>query len=206
MLSSFRYISLLVIPMVVWVGQGRNIPRDDPAGFWTTDGVVYAPYHATCADDPSIKNPFGMTSPITVKNDCDTAMSRVCGYAVANFQKNEAVNDIRAAYGDGPNKCEATLLFPAPRLAEPITYDVCIGVFQSITVGCMLVQPGSVGTPGQQAGLVHVEYTANGGAWNTTYPRMKASNFGNYNPGYMVGPPKYFGNYSYGIDISNTYV
>ncbi|KAL8997225.1 MAG: hypothetical protein Q9188_006379 [Gyalolechia gomerana] len=192
--------------MVVWIAQGRNLPRDNPKTYNVQDGTVYAPYDATCAADGYISNPFGRTSPVTVRPDCDAAISVVCTRAVADYQKGREfdMRNIRASFGD-TNKCEATMMFSTPKLDKPIDYQSCVGVFQMITVGCMLVQEGSSGSPGQQAGVVNVEYSAQGGDWNTTYPMMKASERFSNDPGFMVGPPGYFGNRSYGVDISGVY-
>lgn len=191
--------------MLLWVAQGRNVPRgNDPATYNTNGGTVYAPNHATCVADDSLKTPFRGTGPITVRPDCDGAISRVCTVVAAQYAKGNQMNNIRAK-SDGNGSCEATILFSQPKLADPVDYDQCVSVFQWITVGCMLPQRGSSGTPGAQGGVVNVEYTAEGGPDNTTYPLMKASDHFNYGPGYMVGPPGYFGGYSYGEDVSGLY-
>ncbi|KAL9030833.1 MAG: hypothetical protein Q9196_001087 [Gyalolechia fulgens] len=204
MLSSFRCFSFLVIPMLVWVAQGRNLPRGDPKTYDITGGTVYAPNGQTCAAESSIKNPFGNTDPIAVRPDCDSAIEIVCRATMADYLKARQMQNLRASVGVG-NKCEATILFSQPKLADPFDYASCVTSFQMITIECMLIQRGSDGSPGQQGGVVNVEYTADGGSWNSTYPMMKASDRFNNKPGYMVGPPAYFGNRSYGVDVSGLY-
>ncbi|KAL8716597.1 MAG: hypothetical protein Q9225_006087 [Loekoesia sp. 1 TL-2023] len=203
MLSAFHCLAFLVIPTTVWVAQSRHIPRDSPQTSDIPGGTVFAPDWPTCADHPAFE-PFGKTSAIAVRPDCDTAIDVVCKIAVADYSKGRRMRNLKASFGTN-NSCETHILFSQPKLADPLDYDGCVKSFQSITTQCMLLGDAKYASPGQQAGVVNVIYTQDGGAGYSTYPMMKASNLYNLKPGYMVGPPDYFGGESYGTDVSGTF-
>ncbi|KAI4122807.1 MAG: hypothetical protein LQ338_005598 [Usnochroma carphineum] len=172
-------------------------------------GTVYAPNWATCANDDSIKNPFGSTAPISVRPDCDSAIDTVCKVAESDYTSGRQMRNLKAHSGN-TDACEVNILFSQPKLADTFDYNTCVQGFFGITTLCMLLGDANAkyAATAQQAGVTNVIYTQDGGAGNSTYPLMKASNLYNLKPGYMAGPPGYFGGpglYSYSTDVTGTY-
>ncbi|KAL9597674.1 MAG: hypothetical protein Q9219_005001 [cf. Caloplaca sp. 3 TL-2023] len=204
--SVLQYFTFLVIPTTVWLAQGRVVPRDGPHTYEIPGGTIFAPDWATCANDDSVKGPFGSTSALSVRPSCDTVINIVCRVAVDDYSKGRQMRNLVAS-SDGENPCQASILFSQPKLADTFDYEGCVKDFQKITTACMLLGDDNAkyAANAQQAGVMNVEYTAEGGASNTAYPKMKASDRFNYKPGYMVGPPNYFGGVGYGTDVTGTF-
>lgn len=210
MLSTLPRFVLILLPATVLVTHARNVPRKDnsPHTANISGGTVFAPNWPTCSDDGAIKNPFGTTAPISVRPDCDSAIDLVCKVAVADYSKGRQMRNLKATSGS-PNACEVNILFSQPKLADPYDYPTCVAGFQDITTHCMLLgdQNAKYAATAQQAGVANVIYTQDGGGGNSTYPMMKASMIYNLKPGYMAGPPGYFGpgGLSYGTDVTGTF-
>ncbi|KAL8833551.1 MAG: hypothetical protein Q9170_004206 [Blastenia crenularia] len=204
MLSVIQSFTFLVLLATAWVAQARNIARGSPHTSNIPGGTVFAPDWATCANDDSLKQPFGNTASIAVRPDCDAAIDVVCKVAVSDYSKGRQMRNLKATSGAG-SSCEANILFSQPKLADALDYDSCVKSFQGITTLCLLLGDAPYASPAQQAGVTNVIYTQDGGPGNSTYPKMMASNLYNLKPGYMVGPPNYFGGVSYGTDVTGTY-
>ena len=67
--------------------------------------------------------------------------------------------------------------------------------FQSITIECMLVGSGRFAWEGAQAGVKGITYHADGQDSSVSNPIFTATGAGG-SPGYMVGPPSWYGNLS----------
>ncbi|KAL8931035.1 MAG: hypothetical protein Q9208_000137 [Pyrenodesmia sp. 3 TL-2023] len=202
--------AFLLLPATVLVAHARNIRRDDPDISQFTGGITFPP-QTVCSDNAAIKGPFGPTDPITVQNDCDTAINIVCTYAFNDYQANRQMNNIKARAGEG-FPCEATILFSQPKMADPFDYASCVANFLDITTKCSLIGASTAkwAAANQQAGVRNVIYTPEGLGVNSTYPRMKASNVYNHFPGYLIGPPDYFGKtkigpVSFAMDVTDVY-
>ncbi|KAL9014133.1 MAG: hypothetical protein Q9173_001224 [Seirophora scorigena] len=215
-----KILCSVLLPATVLVAHARIIPRD---GLYVTTRpgeIIFPNDKPICANDENL-NIFGTAAGVTVKNDCDLAISTVCTKAVADFKKGRETEsnmvNTKATAGAGTNPCEAIILFSQPKLRYEYTYDECVAGFQSITVECMVQGQGegswSPGVIGEQAGVRNVIYTTDGKGYNSTYPMIKANNIYDTTPGYLVGPPNFFSQvpgkpgtfYDLGVDASGTY-
>ncbi|KAL8906508.1 MAG: hypothetical protein Q9207_001994 [Kuettlingeria erythrocarpa] len=203
--------SFLLLPATILVAHARNLPRGDPDISQYTGGITFPP-QTVCSDNAAIKEPFGPTDTITVQPDCDSAINIVCTYATNDYTSNRQMNNVKARAGEA-NPCEVTIMFSAPKMAQPFDFAQCVSEFQAITTRCSLIGASTAkwAAAAQQAGVKNVIYTADGLGVNSTYPRMKASNVYNHLPGYMVGPPDYFGKtdegrtLSFAMDVTDVY-
>lgn len=114
--------------------------------------------------------------------------------------------------------CEAHIFVNGVNISADFTYDTCVQDFQSITETCMLLDPkGKYAESGKQAGVMRALYSeggTNGPIYTTEIvggnetevlsypPGAQPAGTGTApnwmlamqdNPGYMVGPPGYFG-------------
>ena len=190
---------LLLLPLSL---SSALLPRQQ-------DRISFPTSEETCVEDLTGRlhstNLAGLPY-VTVQPLCDNTISTLCALTTdpsAAFPsrglKATATNR-RGADGVGP--CEAHLLFgtnnPRPK---DWSYKNCIAKFQKITVECMLIGVGKHAFESQQAGVLGVAYNAEGEDSSVANPRWRAAN-DDGSPGFMVGPPGWFGNVSV-MDVSD---
>ncbi len=158
------------------------------------DLINFAPNWPTCGNDKNIKS-IGLSTTITVKvrPDCDTVIDKICVAAAAMASRKPYEFMIQLSHTEGT--CEGHMLFSYRTLSDPLTYDICVRNFQSITNTCMLMDDPTVknlAAVGEQAGVQNILWnpTADDSA---TYQKWSATKVWNQMPGYMMGPKGYFG-------------
>ena len=183
---------LLLLPLAL---SSPLLPRQQ-------DRISFPTSEETCIEDPTGRlhstNLAGLPY-VTVQPLCDNTISTLCALTTdpsaalpSRGLKATATN----SQGTDAGACEAHLLFEASSLRpKDWNYESCIAKFQKITIECMLIGVGKHAFNGQQAGVLGVLYLPTGKDSSVANPRWRAAN-DDGSPGFMVGPPGWFGNVS----------
>ncbi|CAO1603320.1 hypothetical protein XANCAGTX0491_006908 [Xanthoria calcicola] len=200
----FRLISSLAF---VTLSLGQQFPA-----------VPFARENSTCvSENQQLYDTFGDTATVKVQPNCDVAINALC--SLAPLKDPPMVYATYTAIGpnntaDDPDACQAYLVGLGRSNLLEYNYDTCVQGFQNITIDCMLVGYGNRARRRRQAGVrgVLIEFPplpANGskpGDAGFVAPRNVSIHPNPLlDPGFLVGPPGYFGDVSAiitgGLDI-----
>ncbi|KAL6721969.1 hypothetical protein ACLMJK_001074 [Lecanora helva] len=161
--------------------------------------TYFAPNWPTCGNDHTMTDlNMWTTIDVNVRPDCDTVIDSICSAAVKEASRPGQMRSLTAKSGT----CQGFILFSQRTLADPLDYDICVGNFQSITKTCMLIGEGkNYASDKHQAGVQNVFHNPKQTP-PSTYTWTAATNWNLY-PGYMMGPPGYFGDISNVIDAGS---
>ncbi|KAL8904472.1 MAG: hypothetical protein Q9207_003236 [Kuettlingeria erythrocarpa] len=167
--SSSSFVSLLLLPILTTLIAFRSV---------SAERTEFPRSPATCAN-ANADLPYVIVQPL-----CDTAIEVICNVTVDLNANSSSLDRYRAVGEYGLGSCEAQIIFPEPRPTFAWDIDTCVKAFQKITINCMLLRRRwSAKEPGQQAGLLGIAFDDQLG-----FSALDATG-----PGYMVGPPAYYG-------------
>ncbi|KAL9001446.1 MAG: hypothetical protein Q9169_000021 [Polycauliona sp. 2 TL-2023] len=186
----------------------------------STEATIYSRDIATCAaNDTKISNTFGETEYVLVQPNCDAAIDAVCrgapllmaNISYATYTATASSRQTRPDSDDDPEPCQVHLVGLGTSNLLRLTYATCVAGFQNITVNCMLLNYGAYAKRGAQAGVkgVQISYPSPPqGAPEPGDEGFKAPtdvfirSLGLLDPGFLVGPPGYFGNVSLPLEYA----
>ncbi|KAL8909857.1 MAG: hypothetical protein Q9171_004844 [Xanthocarpia ochracea] len=158
--------------------------------------VFYSREEETCvSSNDTLFNIFGYTPTVNVQPNCDNAIHAVCSLFSIQAPKNYATYTATAPNSDDPEACQVHLVGYGLTNNLPINYTSCVEGFQSITIDCMLLNYGKYAIENLQAGVrgVYIEPPQNVSNGFLTPTDVTITAPGLLSPGFLVGPPAYFG-------------
>lgn len=165
--------------------------------------TFYSRTNSTCVKDDtlilldSFHETYGI---IKVQPNCDDAINAVCSQALIAPPQNKATYTATAPNPSDPEACQVHLVGLGTANKLPTTYETCVEGFQSITIDCMLLGYGRSAEKGVQAGVrgvyVSSELPAVSGPGYLTAKNISITADSLQGPGFLVGPPGYFGDVS----------
>ncbi|KAL8898658.1 MAG: hypothetical protein Q9192_001960 [Flavoplaca navasiana] len=167
---------------------------------------------ATCVSaDDRLYPYFGDTGFVLVQPNCDVAIDALCAQVplgiidlpYASFVATAGTNDTDPTSDDTPDTCQAHLVgLGENNLLKLADYDTCVRGFQNITIDCMLLDYGEHAKRGMQAGVKGVQIEFPDPANASLPDDVKIRSIGLLDPGFLVGPPGYFGNVSLDEEVA----
>ena len=162
--------------------------------------VFYSREESTCvSSNDALFDIFGYTPAVNVQPNCDNAIHAVCSLFSIQPQKNYATYTAAAPVSTDPEACQVHLVGFGTSNNLPLNYTSCVEGFQSITIECMLLGVGKYAEETLQAGVrgVYIEPPQNvpkaGEDGFVTPTDVSITGNGLLSPGFLVGPPGYFG-------------
>lgn len=171
--------------------------------------VPFVRGNSTCvSENAQLYDTFGKTASVKVQPNCDIAINALCSLAPLKdppmvYATYTAIGPNNSA--DDPEACQAHLVGLGRSNLLEFDYASCVQGFQNITIDCMLLNYGRGAKKGLQAGVrgVLIEFPplpANGskaGEKGFVAPKNVSIHPNPIlDPGFLVGPPGYFGNVS----------
>ena len=173
--------------------------------------VQYPRDFATCVSADELLYPyFGSTDFVLVQPNCDIAIDAICAQVplgvintpYASYVATAGTNDTDPGSDDTPDPCQAHLVgLGQYNLLKLVDYDTCVKGFQNITIDCMLLDYGVHAKRGMQAGVKGVQITYPEPAY-ASRADMEIRSIGLLDPGFLVGPPGYFGNVNLDVEVA----
>ena len=167
---------------------------------------------ATCVNGDDRLFPFfGYADFVLVQPNCDVAIDALCAQVplgvidtpYATFVATAGTNDTDPTSDDTPDPCQAHLVgLGENNLLKLADYDTCVQGFQNITIDCMLLNYGAHAIKGMQAGVKGVQIEFPDPANASLPDDIKIRSIGLLDPGFLVGPPGYFGNVSLDVELA----
>ncbi|KAI4281559.1 MAG: hypothetical protein L6R38_003606 [Xanthoria sp. 2 TBL-2021] len=200
MCSSYRSTPFRLIISLAFVNLGLS--QQFPA-------IPFLRGNSTCVSESApLYDTFGKTASVKVQPNCDIAINALC--SLAPLKDPPMVYATYTAIGPNnsaadPEACQAHLVGLGKSNLLEFNYATCIQGFQNITIDCMLLNYGKRAKKGMQAGVrgVLIEFPplpANGSKVGEEgfLPPKNVSIHPNpiLDPGFLVGPPGYFGDVS----------
>ncbi|KAL8925647.1 MAG: hypothetical protein Q9172_002151 [Xanthocarpia lactea] len=162
--------------------------------------LIYSREEATCvSSNNTVFDIFGYTPTVNVQPNCDNAINAVCSLFSIQAETNYATYTATAPNSNDPEACQVHLVGYGNANNLPTNYTSCVEGFQSITINCMLLGYGKYAEEKLQAGVrgVYIEPPQNvpkaGEEGFVTPTNVTITAPGLLSPGFLVGPPGYFG-------------